>query len=167
MRSRGGQFYLFDAFFAATILLLGIGFLVADFTASPVQAQTQVLVADVSTAMSSQPLGEIFNEYTTQNFEILNLAYTPAQQVHAWWYNVSCGWCQDNATALVRSLIAPVALPQHGINITISNSTHTETVFSQSTTQRAQLMIVNHQVLVTDTPQGFLGPDNLEVRVWQ
>lgn len=167
MRDRGGQFYIFDAFFAAAILFLGIGFLVTQYTSSPQQAQTQVLVSDVSGALVDEQLGNIFNNYTINNFDILEEEYTPAQQAHAWWYDTSCGWCMPNATALVSSLIAPVAQPQNGIKITLQNETDSTVLYEQTPDQEATLMIVNHQVVVTDLPTGeMIGPDTMEVRVW-
>lgn len=167
MKQRGGQFYLFDAFFAATILLLGIGFLVADYTSTPGQAQTQILVNDVTSALTSTQLGEVFNDYTVEHFEILNEEYTPAQQIHSWWYNQSCTWCQDNATALINSVLSPIGEDQHGIQVIIANQTTEQLLFERTLNRERELLIVNHQVLVTDYQDKILGPDNLEVRVWR
>ena len=170
MRNRGGQFYLFDAFFAATILLLGIGFLVTEYTSSPQQAQTQLLLNDITGALTQPQLADVFNTYTNENFELLNEEYTPAQQIHSWWYNNTCGDpCRDNATALAASMLTPIAQPPtHGINITLNNGTHTFVIFEQTIAKEKDFMIVNHQILLTDTQSGdLLGPDNLEVRIWQ
>ena len=166
MRDRGGQFYLFDAFFAAAILFLGISFLVAQYTDTPQQAQTQVIVSDVAGALVNQPLADIFNNYTINNFEILQEDYTPAQQAHAWWYNNTCGWCQGNATALTTSLIGPVAPPQQGIRVTLRNETDSTVLYEQNPIGEPTLMIVHHLV-VTQHEGRVIGPDTLEVRVWQ
>ena len=168
MRSRDAQFYLFDAFFAATILLLGVGFLVADYDASPLQAQTQTLLSDTTQTLTSQPLGELFTDYTNEHSHLLDEEFTAAQQIQVWWHNTSCEWCMPNATALTESLLKPIQDRNQGVIILLHNETTSTVLFNQSLDKEPELMIINHQVLITDTPEGdILGPDNLEVRVWQ
>ncbi len=169
-KRKQAQFYLFDAFFAATILLIGVGLLVGDLGSTQQHTPTQLLASDASTALTSQALGNIFNDYTTENFDILDEDLTPAQQIHVWWYNESCDWCMPNATALANSLLAPTQGEQHAVIVQLtSDEKPTHTVYNYTTIDKQpDLQIVNHQVLLTDTREGeLLGPDSLEVRVWR
>lgn len=162
--SKKAQFYVFDAFFAALILFIGIGFLITEYTAVPQQGQTQALTFDVAQSLTANPLEDVFTNYTLNNYDILEPGYTPAQQIQMWWHNQSsCGWCMGNATALTASLIQTQDFERHGINISIRNETNQTTIYSNPTTREAEFLIVNQQLVITET----IGPDIIEVRIWQ
>jgi uncharacterized membrane protein YcjF (UPF0283 family) len=160
---RKAQFYVFDAFFAALILLLGVGLLIGEYSSTPKQAQTQALTFDIEQALTANQIQDLFTEYIQDNRDILEPSYTPAQQIQVWWHNDSCTWCMNNASELVQSMVSSIQPGLHGFNITIQNDTNSETIYTSLIDREAQLMIVNQQIIIA----GDYGPDILEVRVWK
>ncbi|MFT4250268.1 MAG: hypothetical protein ACMXYD_02825 [Candidatus Woesearchaeota archaeon] len=161
------QFYLIDAFFAAIILFVGVGFLLSSSSFTPQQGPARLLVADITNTLMVPALDDIQNEYTNQYFSLLQPDLSVASQSHVWWYE-NCSGCLSNATALAASVLNMQDSP-FGVLVLLRNQTHNFTLVNQTSPlqREAQLMLVNQQILITDYEEGFLGPDILEVRVWQ
>ena len=160
---RKGQFYMLDAFFAAAILFLGITILVSDFVAQPDVVQAQSTIVDVTEILYSEPIGTLSGDYIYNNYDIIDETLTPAQQVHAWVSNESCGWCQKNATALLESLVLAPVPPQHGVAIFVNGTEVVNRTLGHSPSFR----IVDTRL--TFTPLSItrvIGPDPIEVMVW-
>lgn len=165
--SKRGQFYLFDAFFAAVILIVGIGFLVSGHTFVPQQSATQTLVSDASLQLTTVSIEEFFTDWVNENRNLMNLEYTSAQQAHVWWYNTSCSYCEQAAVNLTQSVLGAIG-EQSGVLVILRNSTHSLTLFNQTPSQQASFLIVNEQIIISEDDQGnLLGPDILEVRAWR
>ncbi len=161
--------YMIDAFLAGIILLVGVGLLVSDFVGAPNQQQTVSASSDVAKILFSTPLFELTNTYIEDNADIINFQLTPAQQAQYWLYeyNKGCDWCAGNASALITSLITDVLPLQHSINVTLSTNSSV-ILMSRNTGIPPSHMIVQRQlILTTYNNTELIGPDVLEIYLWQ
>ncbi len=170
---RKGQFYMIDAFFAAAILFVGIGFVVTSYVSVPQQRQTQLISQDLVTLLTQTRIGDLQNSYVRANYPILDEDLSPMQQVHRWWYNDTvvnpggCPSCLTNATALISALVNDVVGPQYGVEVILDNQTPF-IVYSRPLQRTPAAMIVKRAVLLTQWNQTtIIGPATMEVRVWR
>jgi len=161
---RDGQFYLIDAFFAAAIVFIGIGFLVSDFVSAPQSEQARVASLDIVSLLFDQPLSQITHQYTRQNAGVLELQLSPIDQVHVWYTqseSEGCTDCFENATHLLGNLTTQLLPNQHGLSISINNVT------LYSVGHENPILLVNTRRMVYTLYEDVLyGPSLVEVKVW-
>lgn len=161
---------MIDAFFAATILFLGIGFVLSDYISVPEQRQAQLVTEDLGTLLLLTKLADIDDPYVLANTAIIDETLTPAEQAHIWTYNSTyegCMWCGTEAEALIESLTQDIVPDQLGVSVAI-DGTYAYPLFERTVSVQPALMLVSQEVLLSlynDTL--VIGPDILEVRVWQ
>ncbi len=170
---RDGQFYLIDAFFAAAIVFIGIGFLVSDFVSTPRGDQARVASIDISNLLFETPINDIIIAEVLDNRERYDAFLTPMAQLQVWERHPSlCGVnCDDWGYELIDSIIGDLLPSQHGINITMQTPYGSFSYAPPAPEAETVLLINSRRMLYTIYPDGdgldeLLGPDLVEVRIW-
>lgn len=173
---RDGQFYLIDAFFAAAIVFIGIGLLVADFASSPRGDQARAASIDMADLLFDTPLEDIRAPYVrVENPERFEGFLTPMGQVHVW-LQEGCdapptSSCEAWSEELLFALIGDLLPAQHGVNITVHSPDDSFSIQRDDAPSQPVLLINTRRILYTSLIDAsgedvLLGPDLVEVRVW-
>jgi hypothetical protein len=170
---RKGQFYMLDAFFAAAILFVGIGFVIAGYVEVPEQRQAHVTSLDLSQLLFATPLGERDMQYVRDNRALIDETLTPVQQAQVWIHqanNEGCGWCVEEAQTMIAALTGEIVPVGFGTNVTLVDDTDAVTLlYSRLATQRSEpvLLIAKKHVSSVLWDDRVLNPYVMEVRIWR
>ncbi len=171
---RDGQFYLIDAFFAAAIVFIGVGFLVTDFVSAPRGEQARLASLDMTDLLFDTPINDILIPDIRNQYDRYDVQLSPMAQIQVWlqFPDRCLPNCQELSEQLVGLIVGDLLPVQHSMNITLASGGQTfyyERIDPQATDR--VLLINSRRMLFTVFPDVsgddvLLGPDLVEVRVW-
>lgn len=169
---RRGQFYMIDAFFAAIVLFLGVGIIVATPASAPPQQQLQQTSNDITRLLVETELQGLSTQWISDNREQIDFDKTPAQQILSWHQDnidAACApACPTYMQELTESLLSNLASQQFGVSVTLTDEAgDIVQLYERTSSVDTSAQIVTRQIIFAlheDT--NVLGPAVMEVRVW-
>ncbi len=171
---RDGQFYLIDAFFAAAIVFIGVGFLVTDFVSAPRGEQARIASLDMADLLFDTPINDILIPTIRNQYALYDVQLSPMAQIQVWLeYPDRCSPnCEELSEQLVGLIVGDLLPVQHSMNITLATGAGTFYFERIDPLAADRVLLINSRRMlftVFPGPGGddiLLGPDLVEVRVW-